>query len=308
MKKIKTTDRNYWVWCTRKEYYLDEDGDEIFEGIKFGDIESRVEDSWWSCHVDTKKGDFAFLWRLNPKQDIGYLFQAETDAYILVDEETGEQADWKYACEYRLIYKFESPLKRIDLEMNPYLSEWSALRGNFQRLAYKIPDDIWLELNKYLKLSHPAYKKIIEKLENQPKDFILKEEQLEDFLYANIHYLNKFGYKLFIYRDKENNISGRQVICQKNGGRIDLLCFDKKRDAFVVIELKITKATQNSISQIMNYMGWVQDYIAEGKKVYGLIISPGFDIKFQSALKTQDKIKQINIEDLNLPIELKRKK
>jgi hypothetical protein len=52
--------RQYWLWVTRPEYYLD---DGISE--RTGLDPSSGEDLWysWTCHKDTKRGDLALLWR-----------------------------------------------------------------------------------------------------------------------------------------------------------------------------------------------------------------------------------------------------
>jgi hypothetical protein len=65
-------ERQYWLWETRPEYYLDEDGSER-ESL---DPENSTDsDGWWTCNKGTKEGDLVFLWRTSPKKDIGYLIQ-----------------------------------------------------------------------------------------------------------------------------------------------------------------------------------------------------------------------------------------
>jgi hypothetical protein len=58
------------------------------------------------------------------------------------------------------------------------------------------------------------------------------------------------------------------------------------------------RLSDNTFGQIRNYIGWVQERIAEGKPVIGLVISRGYDIKFQSSMKITDKIFHLNIEQL----------
>jgi hypothetical protein len=102
---------------------------------------------------------------------------------------------------------------------------------------------------------------------------------------------------LELYSDPTTGLSGEQFICGY-GGRIDLLCYDKSRGQYVVIELKIVRAGQNTFGQISGYMGWVQDRIAENKPVMGVVISRGYDTKFEAALKTTNRILPLRVEDL----------
>ena len=93
--------RQYWLWVTRPEYYLDENGRDREDLDPASGIDS---DGWWTCHRDTKRGDLVFLWRSSPKKDIGYLIQSESDAYSIADDNTH---GWDYACDYQVLYKFK---------------------------------------------------------------------------------------------------------------------------------------------------------------------------------------------------------
>jgi tetratricopeptide (TPR) repeat protein len=115
-------------------------------------------------------------------------------------------------------------------------------------------------------------------------------------LVTNLNILKKLGHNLELYVDPKSKQTGRQFICKGNGGRIDLLCYDKTLKRYVVIELKNVRAGQNTFGQISNYVGWVQDRIAGNLPVIGLVISRGYDTRFESALKITDKISHIDVE------------
>jgi tetratricopeptide (TPR) repeat protein len=121
-------------------------------------------------------------------------------------------------------------------------------------------------------------------------------------LATNLKILKNFGHDLELYVDPTSKLSGRQLICKGNGGRIDLLCCDRTQKRYVVIELKNVRAGQNTFGQISNYMGWVQNRIARNVPVIGIVISRGYDTRFESALKITDKISHINVEDLGFAI------
>jgi tetratricopeptide (TPR) repeat protein len=291
------SERQYWLWVTRPDVYLDEDGSDR-EDL---DPDSGVDsDGWWTCHKDTKKGDLVLLWRTSPKKDIGYLIQAESDSYSIVD---ANDHGWQYGSDYQMLYKFNHPISVKDLRNDPYFDEWGPLRCSFQRSSFKISLEYWNRLNQLAAANNSGYLDFIEGIQKVPlAEGIRLEEELEEELVNNLKILKNFGHDLNLYFDPTSNQSGRQLICKGNGGRIDLLCYDKNQNRYVVIELKNVRAGQNTFGQISNYMGWVQDKIAKGIPVSGLVISRGYDTRFESALKITDKIRQINVEDLGFSI------
>ncbi|OPY50739.1 MAG: lipoprotein NlpI [Methanosaeta sp. PtaU1.Bin112] len=290
-------ERQYWLWVTRPDYYLDEDG------CDREDLDPTLgadSDGWWTCNKATKQGDLVLLWRTSPKKDIRYLIQAESDAYSIADN---NDHGWDYGCDYEVLYKFEHSLHVKDLRQNPYFDEWGPLRCSFQRSNFKISPEYWAKLNNLLALNNPGYQEFIEKTQRQSiAESIGLEKELEDALVSNLGILKNFGYNLELYDDLITNQSGRQFICKGNGGRIDLLCYDQTKKRYVVIELKNVRASQNTFGQISNYMGWVQDRIAKSVPVKGLVISRGYDTRFESALKTTDKIGHINVEELGFSV------
>ncbi len=290
-------ERQYWLWVTRPDYYLDEDG------CDREDLDPTLgadSDGWWTCNKATKRGDFVLLWRTSPKKDIRYLIQAESDAYSIADD---NDQGWDYGCDYEVLYKFEHSLHVKDLRQNAYFDEWGPLRCSFQRSNFKISLEYWNTLNNLLALNNPGYKEFIEKTQRQPiAESIGLEKELEDALVANLGILKRFGYNLELYDDPISNQTGRQFICKGNGGRIDLLCYDRTQKRYVVIELKNVRAGQNTFGQISNYMGWVQERIAKSVPVKGLVISRGYDTRFESALKITDRISHINVEELGFSV------
>ena len=285
-------ERQYWLWVTRPEYYLDEDGDDREDLDPGSGVDS---DGWWTCNRDTKRGDLVLLWRTMPKSDIGYLIQAESDAYSIVEENI---KGWDYGCDYQVLYKFENPVTVKDLRNSPYFEDWGPLRCSFEHSNFRINPEYWTKLNELIGAKNNGYITFIEAIQKEPiAKFIVKEEDFEKALVNNLGVLNKFGYNLELYSDPTTGSSGQQFICDY-GGRIDLLCHDKGRGQYVVIELKIVRAGQNTFGQISGYMGWVQDRIAGNEPVMGLVISRGYDTKFEAALKTTNRILPLHVDDL----------
>jgi hypothetical protein len=144
----------YWVWVTTPEYYLEEDGSDR------ADLDPSLQSDpgdWWTCHKNTKRGDLVLLYRTKPKMDLGYLIQAATKAYSLVDDEDAYEQGWDYGCNYQVLYKFQYPLTLPDLRTDPYMDEWGALRGNFQRHTYAIPPSVWQRLLSRMEQREPEF-------------------------------------------------------------------------------------------------------------------------------------------------------
>lgn len=284
----------FWQWVTRSEYFLEADGSER-ESLEPGDEDIDIG-GWWTCHKDTRIGDLILLYRAGQKggntyQDIKYLIQATSDAYSIVEDVYAFEHGWQYGCDYRPLFKFKNSFKLDEMKKDPYLDEWNALKGNFNRSVYKTENRHWERLIDVLKEKNPDFIEFF-KTFNPEKSIIPKQTEagIEKALIKQIGILNNSK------RDLE--LVGNQVVCKGDGGRIDVLCRNKKNNGFVVIELKIVKATRNTFGQISNYMGWVIGNCADGNPVDGLVISKGYDNKFSSALKTTDKVEHLELSEL----------
>jgi len=78
---------------------------------------------------------------------------------------------------------------------------------------------------------------------------------------------------------------------QTDVGRIDLLCKDENGN-FVVVELKKLGEGDRALGQLLRYMGWVGEKMAEGRKVRGILITHEFDENLDYAVKAvADKVK-----------------
>jgi hypothetical protein len=292
---VNSHDRQYWLWVTRPDYYLDDDG------CDRRDLTPSDEDEgegWWTCHRETRRGDLVFLWRTSPKKDIGYLIQARSDAYSLANDPDAQQG-WDYGCEYRVLYKFAHPVTIQDIKDHAQLRDWPPYRGRFQRIAFRISPEYWQMLNQVAVAKNRGYRKVIEELQQEPfAPSILREVQLEEALIQNLGLLRKFGYDLELYADPGTGATGRQFTCGGIKGRIDLLCYERRKKCYVVIELKNVQATQHTFGQISSYVGSVQNTIAGKTPVIGLVISRGHDARFAASLVVTDRITQLDMAKL----------
>lgn len=92
------------------------------------------------------------------------------------------------------------------------------------------------------------------------------ENDLKNFLANNLDVIRS---TLSVYQD--GDITG--VEFPVGNRRIDILAVENEND-FVVIELKVSKGYDRAIGQLLQYMGWIEQNLAEpGQKVKGMIIA-----------------------------------
>tara|TARA_B100000123_G_scaffold226555_1_gene175476 strand:- start:267 stop:1169 length:903 start_codon:yes stop_codon:yes gene_type:complete len=126
------------------------------------------------------------------------------------------------------------------------------------------------------------------------------EQQLEDFIIENWNE-TEFGkdYEL-IY--EEGDLKSQQYMTDI--GRIDILAIDKKKGNYVVIELKRNQTSDDTVGQILRYMGWIQEKKGD-ENVKGIIVAGKFDEKLYYA---QKRAKDIEIFTYEVNFSLKEYK
>ena len=104
---------------------------------------------------------------------------------------------------------------------------------------------------------------------------------MEDFLVANWKG-TELSKNYDIYED-EGEIVGQQYMTDT--GPIDILAISKDKKHLLVVELKKGRASDTVVGQILRYMGFVQDELAEANQtVLGVIIAHEDDQKIRRAL------------------------
>src|SRR5437870_2487760 len=110
---------------------------------------------------------------------------------------------------------------------------------------------------------HPGVPEAIE----DPNAFVL-EKYLEDFIVSNFDTI--FKGELRIYEDAQGN-DGQQYATDI--GPIDILAHEPTSNAFIVIELKKGRPSDQVVGQVLRYMGWVKKNLCkDGQSVKGLVI------------------------------------
>jgi hypothetical protein len=100
------------------------------------------------------------------------------------------------------------------------------------------------------------------------------EKQLEEFIIENWNE-SEFGKTLeLIYED--GLLKSQQY--KTDIGTIDILAKDRVTGSYVVIELKRNQTSDDTVGQILRYMGWVTENLKEAN-VRGIIVSGKYDEK-----------------------------
>lgn len=113
-----------------------------------------------------------------------------------------------------------------------------------------------------------------------PVTFAL-EKHLEDFLVQNWAQTD-LGKEYDIYEEEDERV-GQQY--PTDTGPIDILAISKDKKRLLVVELKKGRASDAVVGQVLRYMGYVQEELAESEQtVTGVIIASEDDQRIRRAL------------------------
>jgi restriction system protein len=119
-----------------------------------------------------------------------------------------------------------------------------------------------------------------------PSEFAL-EKHLEDFLVKNWKQ-TELGKDYDIF-EEEGELVGQQY--QTDTGPIDVLAISKDKKTILVVELKKGRASDNVVGQIMRYMGYVAEELADANQsVNGVIIALEDDLRIKRAISMTNNI------------------
>ncbi len=122
------------------------------------------------------------------------------------------------------------------------------------------------------------------------------ENDLKNFLVDNLHVIRP---SLTVYRD--GDISG--VEFPVGSRRVDILAVEDKKD-FIVIELKVSKGYDRAIGQLLRYMAWIDQNLAEpDQKVKGMIIARNISDDLRLATS---RIQDVELYEYELSISLNK--
>lgn len=108
------------------------------------------------------------------------------------------------------------------------------------------------------------------------------ERHLRDFLQDNWE-KTPLGKEWSIY-EKEGELVGVEYDT-RHVGQIDLLAHNDEKRKWLVVELKRNQSSDETVGQVLRYMGWVEENLAKGEPVEGLIVTRSADERLRLALK-----------------------
>jgi RecB family endonuclease NucS len=206
-------------------------------------------------------------------------------------------------------YYFKKNYPKIKLTtIGYYLSRYTINdpNRNYYKPKNDGSDDILYKSSpkKYLLYNHGKNLLLPQKLRirNTNKNNISKDNDLENEKALKniiVNNLSLLEMDLKIY--EEDGIVGIEFPA---GGRfIDILAIDKNDD-YVVIELKLRRAYDRVIGQLLRYKNWIKKYMAEGKKVRGIIIGK---IITKDLLLACNGLPNIELFEYDIPIKFCKK-
>ena len=130
----------------------------------------------------------------------------------------------------------------------------------------------------------------------EPVSEFAYESDLRDFLAKNLSLLEP-GLRLY----QEEGITGVEFPA---GGRlIDILALDGQNN-FVVIELKVSKGYDRVVGQLLRYVAWIADNLAEpAQKVRGIIVSREISIDLSLACS---RVPDVELYEYELSVALRK--
>lgn len=282
----------YWVWVTRPEVYLDDDGEERHDL----DPERGYRSGWWTCHPETKEGDLIVLYRTAPKSDIAYLIMARSDAYSLLDEPFAAENGWKYGCDHEFIEKFERPLSLAEMKADPKLDGWGALRAGgsgFLGSFYAVPADIWAHLLDRLSAGDRP------RVEERMKDAAAgwgTEKWIENQIAANPALFEPHGLEL--------DLCSQQHWC-RHGGRADLIYVDRKTKGYVVVEVKRDRdlVKRDAVAQLLSYRASVDQELPARQKPIGVLVGRALNNEALGMIEDDERLRFIALSEIELDLD-----
>jgi restriction system protein len=107
------------------------------------------------------------------------------------------------------------------------------------------------------------------------------EAHLEEFMHKNWDKIEWFK-NLALYQSEESN--GRQY--SAGTWSIDFLAIERTSNDLVVIELKRGQTSDSTVGQVLRYVGWVRENVADANQnVKGVIICREMDDALKYAVK-----------------------
>ncbi len=264
---------NYWVFIVtdQQENGQNYSAREVFE--------QRMKDRFWGLDERTPNrnnvapGDQIIFYLGNPEKSFGgtaVLKSASITPSPTERETLSHHTQKVYQFDYGVwldqIKIWETPRFVPDLvDQLDFIENKQYWGAYFQGGVRGISEEDFREI---LYFDHSTEKTQIQLLDIANHQQFALEAHLEQFIYANWNQVN-WEKNLKLYQVEQTD--GRQF--PAGIWSIDFLAVDQSTNEFVVIELKRGCSSDQVVGQILRYIGWVRENLAEqGQNVHGIII------------------------------------
>lgn len=281
---------NYWIFVATK--HSDSETGENFTAREI--LERRLDDGFWGLRERTphrknlKQGDRVVFYEGRPAS--AFAAEAELDSASLEPDEEersrlSHDTDF-FRPEYGVylrspeIWETKHPVDELAPELD-FIDDpsqwWLYLQGGIRQIS---------EADYHRILSGPSREPADEDELEQQSLFAL-ESHLEEFIDKNWPRIDWGGENLRLHQ--EGDQTGRQY--PAGTWSIDFLAIDNETEDWVVIELKRGQSSDSTIGQVLRYMGWVRDNMAEDdQSVRGIIVANEVDEALRYAARTQSDV------------------
>ncbi len=269
---------NFWIF-TGTEHKV---GSETFVADEI--LRQRVNDKFWGLGEKTpnrkslQKGDQIVFYVGMPRKVFAASASLASDSFMLTPEQQSNFGHGKqfYHTDYGVLLENIKVwgLSRSVEEIVPNIKfienkeNWYAyFQGGVRQVS---EDDYRTIVEGHLQRS--SEKTLVSEDIESDAQFAL-EAHLEEFIDQNWNSIT-FDSQLERYVTDDQN--GRQF--PAGPWSVDFLCIDKKSGDFVVIELKRGKSSDSTVGQVLRYIGWVRENLAQaGQGVRGIIVAKEVD-------------------------------
>lgn len=168
-----------------------------------------------------------------------------------------------------------------------FSERYIEINGILTQLALELPTDLWtLDGLWWRVISGPVTPSREE--EDAP---LREEEDAPSFgLERHLQYFMLDNWdKISLGREWDLHREDGEIVADEYDtheiGKIDLLAKHKSQPRWLVIELKRQQSSDDTVGQVLRYMGWVQQHLAKANEtVHGLIIARQADARLHYAL------------------------
>jgi len=299
---------NYWIFIVTeyKEGRKSLGAEEIFK--------QRMDDGFWGLAKNTPnrtnlhEGDKVVYYIGKPKKVFAGTSTLESACFELNESDKTEywhkeqflQSDYGVRLKDIDVWNNPKPIEELVPKLNFIENKkfwYTYFQGGIRQITEEDFKTIIGERETTLQEQLATAKEI-----ESEREFAL-EEHLEEFIYQNWSTIN-WDSRIELYETEEQD--GRQF--PAGTWNIDLLAVDKDKNDLVVIELKRGRTSDKTVGQILRYMSWVEENVAEkGQNVRGIIIANDIDKALSYAIKHLEGIdvKTYKVDFTLMPVEKK---